>query len=102
MNERFGWPLSTPAEKSPARPGERLCKRCEVLCSATLIRTLDRKCWRVISLACLEKFNDGKQKLLGQDPIHGQLDRAGVGLQFEQSDQRFGRQQCRVGREQFC
>ncbi|WP_292405056.1 hypothetical protein [Mesorhizobium sp.] len=49
------------------------------------LRTLDRKCWRVISLAGLEKFDDGRMKSLGHDPIHGEFNRAAVGLQFEQS-----------------
>ncbi|SJM33982.1 hypothetical protein [Mesorhizobium delmotii] len=35
-------------------------------------------------------FMRGKS-LAGDDPIHGQLNRAAVGLQFEQFDQRHGR-----------
>ncbi|MER9279595.1 hypothetical protein [Mesorhizobium sp. M0522] len=33
------------------------------------MRTLDRKCRRVISVAGLEKFDDGRKKSLGQDSI---------------------------------
>lgn len=56
-----------------------------------LLRTLDRERWRVIALTGLEEFHDGSNQSLGGNPVHGQLNRAAVGLQFKQSDKRVGR-----------